>query len=283
MCTGVVLTGAMNWTKYASSLTILSVMIAASPVTAGETRWFETDGGNVRIVTEPYTRGADIVRGIIDIDLLPGWKTYWRDPGSGGIPPSIQVNNMAVVRSTHIDFPVPNWISSKYGSFAGYDEPVQLPFTLRTNGPATEQNIEARVFIGICKDICIPAFTDFKVPLIEANGSSISALVVANAFDTLPKAPETMGISISTDLQANQVLKVSVDGTEKDLALFVSGQQGEQFARPKLISSDSGTSIFEVGPTNGFDHGQEVDVIVTGRFGQNAFETMVPLRFNAPE
>ena len=173
----------MNWTNYAPSLTILSLLIATSPVAAGETRWFETDGGNVRIVTEPYAPGADFVRGIIDIDLQPGWKTYWRDPGSGGIPPSIQVNDLDVVRSTHIDFPVPNWISSKYGSYAGYEAPVQIPFTFVTNGPATDQIIQARVFIGICKEICIPAFTDFNVPLIEANGSSRSAWVVANAFD----------------------------------------------------------------------------------------------------
>ncbi len=276
------LIGGMSQTTNVFRVVLLVAMIGTLPVNAGESDWFETDGGNVRIVTEPYSPGADFVRGIIDIDLMPGWKTYWRDPGSGGIPPAIQVNDLGVVSSTNIEFPVPTWISSKYGSYAGYDQPVQIPFVFMTNGPVTEQEIDARVFIGICKDICIPAFSDFKVPLIEANGTSKASIVVANAFDALPKAPETVGISLSTELQANQVLMVRVEGTQSKLALFVSGRQGEQFTQPKLVSIDGGTTVFEVGSANGFDAGQEVDVIVTGQFGQSTFETSVPLVFNAP-
>lgn len=27
------------------------------------------------------------IKAVLDVDLLPGWKTYWRDPGEAGVPP----------------------------------------------------------------------------------------------------------------------------------------------------------------------------------------------------
>ncbi|MEM8539647.1 MAG: protein-disulfide reductase DsbD domain-containing protein [Pseudomonadota bacterium] len=266
---------------FSALLTIASIS-AVSPLNAAETAWFETDGGNVRILTEPFMPGATSVRGLIDIDLLPGWKTYWRDPGSGGIPPSIQINDAGLVTETEIKFPTPIWISSKYGSYAGYDAPVQIPFTLHTNGPLVEQDIATRVFIGICKDICIPAFSDFDLSVTQATGSSKTGIAVAAAFDALPKQPEEFGISITTSTVMAQKLAIEISGAGEGFSFFVSGQKGEQFNRPILVSANSETTVFHVEPTDPFEDGQQVEVMLTGQTDEATFETSVPVVFASP-
>lgn len=266
--------------KYLLTALFISVSIASlSPLNAAETEWFETDGGNVRLLTEPFMPGATSVRGVIDIDLLPGWKTYWRDPGSGGIPPAIQINDVGLVTATEIEFPVPTWISSKYGSYAGYDAPVQIPFTLRANEMLVEQDISARIFIGICKDICIPAFTDFDISLTKANGSSRTGIAVAAAFDALPMPPEDIGVSVSAAIEMDQKLAIEIEGGAGEFTLFVSGKNGEQFMRPKLISSADGKTIYQVEPTDLFDEGQLVEVMLTGQSSNANFEKSVPIVF----
>lgn len=265
-----------------SALTISLSIASILPLNAAETDWFETDGGNVRLLVEPFMPGATAVRGVIDIDLQPGWKTYWRDPGSGGIPPAIQINDVGLVKETELQFPVPTWISSKYGSYAGYDAPVQIPFTLKMNGPLEAQDIGARVYIGICKDICIPAFSDFELPVTPATGSSKTGIDVAAAFAALPKSPADFGISIKASALINQKLAIEINGAGEGFSFFVSGQQGEQFNRPTMISSNSETTLFHVEPTDPFDDGQQVDVMLTGKTNSAAFETTVPIVFNTP-
>lgn len=261
------------------ALITLTSVFGITQLKAAETDWFETDGGNVRLITEPFLAGATSVRGIIDIDLLPGWRTYWRDPGSGGIPPTIQINDIGLIDSTEIEFPVPTWISNKYGSYAGYDAPVQIPFTLQMSEPLVEQNISARILIGICKDICIPAFSDFEISLTQATGSSRAGVAVAGAFDALPGPPNDVGISVGATTLVDQKLAVEIEGHSDDLALFVSGYKGEQFQRPTLISTASGKSIFHVEPTDPFDDNQRVEVMITGQSADGTFETSIPLVF----
>lgn len=272
----------VNSIKY-MLLLISFAIFGVFPSIAGETDWFETDGGNVRVLTEPYLPGASSIRGVIDIDLQPGWKTYWRDPGSGGIPPSIQVEDIARVNSIEIRFPMPVWINSKYGAYAGYDEPVQIPFILQTKNPMTDDDIAARVFIGICKDICIPAFADFDLPIAEATGSSKSGIAVAAAFDALPKKPDQFNISVSTDRLEGQKLAIKIDNAGPDLLLLVSGRNGEQFERPVLVKSHGDSAIFHVEPTDLFDDGQTVELMLTGQTDRATFETSTPVVFGAAE
>lgn len=276
-----VLSGTMK-RKYVLTALLTCVSIAnILPLNAAETEWFETDGGNVRLLTEPFMAGAMSVRGVIDIDLLPGWKTYWRDPGAGGIPPAIQIDDVGLITATEIEFPVPTWISSKYGSYAGYDAPVQIPFTLQTNEPLVEQDISARIFIGICKDICIPAFTNFEISLTEATGSSRTGVAVAAAFDALPKPPKKIGVSVTATIVMDQKLAVEIEGDGGEYTLFVSGQNGEQFKRPKLVSAENGKTTFHVEPTELFDDGQQVEIMLTGQSREATFETSVPVVFNS--
>lgn len=85
-------------------LIISFVMTAASPALAASSDWVETPGGKVRVVLEENKHTGEL-RGALQIDLNPGWKTYWRNPGDAGVPPQLNIEGNS---SARIDFPAPS-------------------------------------------------------------------------------------------------------------------------------------------------------------------------------
>ena len=49
-----------------------------------------------------------VLQGALEIDLKPGWKTYWRDPGDAGVPPTIDATASSNVASAELSFPAPH-------------------------------------------------------------------------------------------------------------------------------------------------------------------------------
>lgn len=79
------------------------LMSAAFSAQAATSDWSETPGGKVRVIIEDAKPDGE-VRGALQIDLNPGWKTYWRNPGDAGVPPQLSIEGDTFAR---IDFPAP--------------------------------------------------------------------------------------------------------------------------------------------------------------------------------
>lgn len=159
----------------------IALLSLASPAMAASSSWVETPGGDVRLVVLPADAGG-AARAMLDIRLHDGWKTYWRDPGGSGIPPSIAVKGADLVS---IGFPVPKRLGDAQTHYIGYDEPVRLPLKLDkvAGGPIT-----ATVFLGVCKDICIPVQAELTVDASgETFANPLEETAVANAEQTLPR------------------------------------------------------------------------------------------------
>ena len=165
----------------AAALALLSVN---SPAIAATSPWVETPGGDVRLVALPAAEDGS-VRAMLDIRLHDGWKTYWRDPGGSGIPPSIAIAG-AELRS--VGFPAPRRLGDAGGHYIGYDAPVRLPLSLaRAEGGA----ITATIFIGVCKEICIPVQAALTADAsAEGFASPLEETAIAEAEATLPGAAD---------------------------------------------------------------------------------------------
>ena len=64
------------------------------PALASTSDWTETPGGRVRVIIEdnsPNNATSNERRGALQVELQPGWKTYWRNPGDAGVPPQINI------------------------------------------------------------------------------------------------------------------------------------------------------------------------------------------------
>jgi DsbC/DsbD-like thiol-disulfide interchange protein len=160
----------------------IALLFLSSAAGAATSPWVETPGGDVRLVVLPAAADGS-ARAMLDIRLNDGWKTYWRDPGGSGIPPSITITGARLVS---IGFPAPRRLGDATTHYIGYDAPVRLPMTL---DGATSGTITASVFLGVCKDICIPVQADLAVEADrESFANPLEETAIADAEAMLPGA-----------------------------------------------------------------------------------------------
>jgi DsbC/DsbD-like thiol-disulfide interchange protein len=170
---------------------------------------------------------------LLDIRLAPGWKTYWRNPGQSGIPPSVSLPGASGLVLESIRFPVPKTFDDGFSSYIGYDRSVGLPLTLKRNeAGSAPARFSASVFLGVCKDICIPMQAELSVDLTSGVAADAEeAAIVAAAEAALPEAPSP-GFTVTdarwTPDGKSLAVTFSAPGpTEPEV--FVSGPDGFQF------------------------------------------------------
>lgn len=93
----------------------------------------------------------------LSLELAPGWKTYWRSPGEAGIPPQFDWSGSQNVKSVHIHWPSPVVFHTNGMQTVGYKGGVVLPLEVVPINPGQPMVLRARVDMGICKDVCMPA------------------------------------------------------------------------------------------------------------------------------
>lgn len=113
----------------------------------------------------------------LEIRLQPGWKTYWRSPGEGGIPPSFNWSGSANLASVDVRFPIPK-VMDQYGLTAiGYDSDTVFPLIVTAKDASQPVSIRAEIEIGVCDEVCIPMTLRLKgeLPVSGANDTAIRA------------------------------------------------------------------------------------------------------------
>jgi DsbC/DsbD-like thiol-disulfide interchange protein len=215
-------------------------VLAAPPALAASTPWQDNEGGAVRLVTAGPPDAQGRVKGLIDIFLKPGWKTYWRDPGSAGVPPSLDVSTGGGVKAAEIHFPAPERHHDDYGSWAGYGASVALPVTFRLADPSGLGRIEAELFLGVCQTICLPVQARFSLDAGAGDEPEDVASVEA-AFAALPEpaavGQEVVGKGLSGDML---LLEARLPDGIAPRDLFLAGSElGYAFGVP-AISREGG-------------------------------------------
>jgi DsbC/DsbD-like thiol-disulfide interchange protein len=114
------------------------------------------------------------------ISLDPNWKTYWRVPGAGGIPPSIGVAGGNLV-SYDVLYPIPRRFEDESGQSLGYKDDVVFPILLKLADPAKPTTLMFNIFLGVCETICIPASFEETVEL-KAGAADAAALQTVQAW-----------------------------------------------------------------------------------------------------
>jgi len=112
----------------------------------------------------------------IRIHLAPGWKTYWRAPGDGGVPPVLHLTEARSVSGMAIHWPRPEVFFANGLRSIGYRGDVILPveFALTTDGVA---QVAGRLELGVCRDVCMPISVDLVglLPTATARDGAIGA------------------------------------------------------------------------------------------------------------
>ena len=92
----------------------------------------------------------------IHLQLLDEWKTFWRTPGSVGLPPRMDWSNSRNLKSAEIFWPVPRVFKEGDSSFFGYEKEVVFPVGLRPVNPGEDISVLVDFEFAVCNEICIP-------------------------------------------------------------------------------------------------------------------------------
>lgn len=215
-------------------LALALLAISPGPGVAATSPWAETEGGRVRLIVLPEQADGRIPA-LLDIELRPGWKTYWRDPGESGISPTITMSPESGLVVETIRFPLPKRFSDGFTAYTGYDRSLALPLTLKRQQATQGDRITASVFLGVCENICIPLQAELSVDRAAASAANpIEAAMAAAAEAALPASPSpdftVTEARWNAEGSALAVTFTAPEPTaEKPLEVFVSGPEGFQF------------------------------------------------------
>ena len=267
------------------TLCTLAIGLAAAPAAALDSGWATTEGARMRLLVDPARTGDGRIAGVLDIELEPGWKTYWIDPGGSGIPPTVDLAGSQGISLDAMRLPAPVRVDDGYSVWAGYKHSVR--FALDFAAPDAAQ-LEANIFIGVCEKICIPFQSSFSLaipgPDSQPTTGSETARVVASAKMALPEAPgQDFSIAPPRFDAAAKTLTVSLtlpaDQTNETVPdLFISGQPYWTFAPPRLAERTGRTAVFTIpvalAPIDAAKRARPLDIVAT--FGSRAIEVKLP-------
>ncbi|MDJ0391137.1 protein-disulfide reductase DsbD family protein [Roseomonas sp. E05] len=90
----------------------------------------------------------------LEIDLEPGWKTYWRSPGEGGFPPEIDFTGSTNLTDATVLWPAPHRQTFLGFETIGYGGKLVLPIDARLADPAAPARLDLKGALYVCSDIC---------------------------------------------------------------------------------------------------------------------------------
>lgn len=131
-----------------------TLLVALAAASAGA----EEVPANVVTATlrEGWRTPAGTQMAALELRLAPGWKTYWRAPGDGGIPPAFDWTGSANVAEVALHWPKPEVFDLNGMRSFGYHEALVLPIEIRPAEPGAPVRIAARIDLGVCNAICMP-------------------------------------------------------------------------------------------------------------------------------
>ncbi len=231
---------------------VLAVLATAFQAHAGSSEWTKTPGGSVRLVVDNPLPNADEVRGVIQINLDPGWKTYWREPGDAGVPPELSISGSTNVKNAILGFPAPHRFDDAGMHWAGYKKPVSFPVTLTLTQPNQPARLKGHAFLGICETICIPVMADFDINIDHTQSDALSRTLIGTAFEQLPAKPSTNFGAVSASRDGDTIkLAVNLPTDDPNTDIFAAGNGPVAYGMAKLEKRDANRAVFSVPVTSG--------------------------------
>ncbi len=219
-----------------------AIVAVSSPANASDavTEEFSSPYSSLRLLNAG--KQSDVWRSGIYITMQKGWKTYWRVPGDGGVPPSFDWSGSQNVAATQVMMPLPHRFVDENGEGIGYKTEVVFPVDVKPIDPDRPVSLSLNMFYAVCNDICVPVQAQVKLE-IDAKSASASdkfRLRVARAAVPVNADEDRLSVLSLRQLEANgkASLEVSLKGIKSPAQadIFVETEGNSYFRKPELVS-----------------------------------------------
>jgi suppressor for copper-sensitivity B len=235
----------------AGILAIVALIAALGDARAAFSPWFETDQGEVRLVSESDAVGAldPIVLGL-HFRLKPGWKIYWRSPGDAGFPPQLDWSASENVAAAEISWPAPKRFSVLGLETLGYHDEVILPIAVTPRQKGAPLRFDAKLRYLTCDDICIPYDTELSLALPAGERTRAHEAPMIQRYASLVPKADGAGVTVSdVTVSEGRTLHVGARSSQPFVApdVYVEGPPGVSFSAPSIsLSADRTAAVLRV-------------------------------------
>ncbi|GFO82940.1 MAG: hypothetical protein A49_25670 [Methyloceanibacter sp.] len=148
---------------------------AAQP---GQSPWVDQTNSKVRLVSGTLSEDSNsALYAGVQLRMDPGWKTYWRNPGDSGVPPSFDWSGSKNLKHAEVLFPIPHRFADANGTAIGYDDEVVFPVRITPKDAGTPVQLSLTLDYGLCKELCIPNSVELNAKLPANLGKGDAALI----------------------------------------------------------------------------------------------------------
>jgi len=140
-------------------------------------------------------------------EVAPEWKTYWRHPDGAGVPPQFDWSGSRNLATIEVLWPRPHVFESFGMTTLGYSGRVVFPVRLAPERPDQPIEIDVKVAVGVCRDICVLEETAVQARIAPDAPNEGGALIAA-AEAAVPRPGAEQGLVRAT-------CRISGAGTER--------------------------------------------------------------------
>ncbi|RIA56387.1 protein-disulfide reductase DsbD domain-containing protein [Dichotomicrobium thermohalophilum] len=248
-------------------LALIAALLVLPAAAAG---WQEAPHSRARLIAAG-TANADALAGRthlrtpaqlvgLEIELDPGWKTYWRSPGDG-IPPQFEWAGSDNVAAAQVLWPVPTHFRDAAGEYNGYADRVVLPVVVAPKRPGAPVSLDLALDYAVCKDVCIPVSAQLSLRLPDDTPRGRQA--VLEALRQVPVRADSRGRCGDLAL-ADARLRFDGPSPRMEITLthppggapedlFVEAATGQFMPHPKRQEATAERTVFHLDPSAGGD------------------------------
>ena len=198
----------------------LGLFLEGDAASKTQSVWTDQTNSKVRLVGDAVPEaGAPSFYAGVQLRMDKGWKTYWRNPGDSGVPPSFDWSGSKNVEAVEVLYPAPHRFSDANGTAIGYSGEVVFPLRITPKRVGDPVTLSLDFDYGLCKDLCIPNAVHLNTVFEPGGGKSDGRLLEA-ALSRVPKKAQ--------DDHLPRVMKISggLDGDAPELKIEVEFPEG---------------------------------------------------------
>jgi DsbC/DsbD-like thiol-disulfide interchange protein len=229
---------------------------AASARAQDASSWDTQTHSAIRLIAGATSRSRDatFLRAGIEIRLEPGWKTYWRDPGDSGAPPTFDFSGSENVKSVNVLWPAPErFPDGAGGNSIGYVDHVILPLHVVPADGAKQTALRVKLGYDICANMCIPVEADLALRL-SGQGAEDEAIERAEV-----RVPRHVALGLAPRAQPDKISNAQSSsgdsaGKQSDALAIVAVHRQPGDAHDRIVvdvaaPAGAPVELFAEGPT----------------------------------